>query len=95
MDRQGFGERIGCSWKTAGGLITAEAWVADGILRSVHFTGDFFIFPHEAVHIIEGDRERLVEAVANVLSGGGVETVGFGPVDIVNAILGPCAAGSP
>jgi hypothetical protein len=97
LDAQGLGERIGCSWKSAGGLITAEAWVAEGKLRSVRITGDFFIFPHEAIHDIEGaladlplHRDTLIGAVASVLSEGGVEAVGFGPVDIVNAILGPC-----
>jgi len=102
MDDQGFGERIGCSWKSGGGLITAEAWIAGGTLRSVHLTGDFFIFPHEAIHDIEGaladlplNRNSMVEAVARVLDEGGVETVGFGPIDIVNAILGPCEDGGP
>jgi hypothetical protein len=101
MDGNGRRERIGCSWRSAGGLITAEAWVAGGFLKSVRITGDFFIFPPDTVHIIEGvladmplDREALVEAVASVLNEGGVETVGIGPVDIVNAILGPCVDGS-
>ena len=84
------------AWKAPGGLISIQARVKEGILLDIRVTGDFFLYPHEALEELERtlsgtplDRMALEGAATTVLARHGVEPLGFGPRDVANAILGP------
>jgi len=89
-------ELVSGAWKAPGGLVRADATLRDGRLEGVEVTGDFFIFPHEALEELESalagaplEREGVERAAASVLARPDVEALGFGPADIANALLGP------
>ena len=96
MSQPGGGEELlSGAWKAPGGLIRVDAHVSHGRLHHVRITGDFFIYPDSALEELEGaldgmplERLALETAVGTVLSRSDVEAVGFGPEDVVNAILG-------
>jgi lipoate-protein ligase A len=46
-------ELVSGAWKAPGGLVRADATVRDGALEGVELSGDFFIFPHEALEGLE------------------------------------------
>lgn len=79
-------------FKAPGGkLVVAEFDVADGQLANVRITGDFFLFPDDAIHVIANSlngatidddwAERIRRAI-----GPDVEMLGFGPDDVAAAI---------
>ncbi len=89
-------ELVSGAWKAPGGLVRADATVKDGRLEGVELTGDFFIFPHEALEELESalggvdlERATVERAAAAVLGRPGVEALGMGPLDVANALLGP------
>jgi lipoate-protein ligase A len=89
-------EMLTGAWKAPGGLISVQARVTEGSLLDIRITGDFFLYPHEALEELEKalsgiplDRLALEDAATTVLGRPGVEPMGFGPSDVVNAILGP------
>lgn len=84
------------AWKARGGLVRAEAILEGGTLSTVRITGDFFIYPPEALEDLEralegkaAERHAIEEAAATVLDRDDVEAVGFGSSDVANALLGP------
>jgi len=89
-------ELVSGAWKAPGGLVRADATLRDGRLEGVEVTGDFFIFPHEALEELEAalagapfEREGVERAAATVLGRADVEALGLGPADIASALLGP------
>jgi len=91
MTRSNRGE-----FKTPGGkLIAVELDVVDGELRNVVVTGDFFLYPEEALPILSGALESssatLDEAgyAARVRSAlnAGVELVGSSPEALAAAVV--------
>ena len=89
-------ELVSGAWKAPGGLVRADATLRDGRLEGVELTGDFFIFPHEALEELEAvlagapfERGGVERAAATVLARADVEALGLGPADIANALLGP------
>jgi lipoate-protein ligase A len=89
-------ELVSGAWKAPGGLVRADATVRDGRLEGVELTGDFFIFPHEALEELEAalggvemERAAVERAAATVLERPDVEALGVGPKDVANALLGP------
>jgi lipoate-protein ligase A len=82
-------------YKVPGGkLVVADFRVVAGRLADVRITGDFFLFPDEAIHVIAAAlngapvealplswAERIRAAIA-----ADVEMLGFGPDDVAEAI---------
>ena len=89
-------ELVSGAWKAPGGLVRADATVRDGRLEGVELTGDFFIFPHEALEELESAlggaemvRAAVERAAATVLGRPDVEALGVGAQDVASALLGP------
>jgi lipoate-protein ligase A len=89
-------EVLSGAWKAPGGLIRADFRASEGLLIEVRLTGDFFLYPQDALEELERalsgvrlTRSDLMSATAEVMDRSEVEAVGFGPEDVVNAILGP------
>jgi len=90
-------------YKTPGGkLIAVEFRVSDGTLRDVVITGDFFLYPEEALPLLagalEGSAATLPEAdyaekVRSAL-GGGVELLGSSPEALAAAVVRAVATGA-
>lgn len=83
-------------FKTPGGkLIAVEFDVADGVLRDVAVTGDFFLYPEEALPALasslEGASDALsAEAYAALVSaalGEEVELLGSSPSALATAVV--------
>jgi len=82
-------------YKVPGGkLVVAEFAIIEGRLRNVRITGDFFLFPEDAIHLFsnafegalaELPNDKLVALVNSTLNAD-VEMLGFGPEDVVEAI---------
>jgi lipoate-protein ligase A len=82
-------------FKVPGGkLVVADFEVVAGRLADVRITGDFFLFPDDAIHTIAAAlngapvealpllwAERIRDAVA-----ADVEMLGFGPDDVAEAV---------
>lgn len=83
--------------KARKGLIRARVVVEDDVIRDVWITGDFFIYPEEALWMLE-ERLRGVRIVWDEILGviegffreHGVEAVGSSPRDFAEAVY--CAA---
>jgi hypothetical protein len=84
-------------YKTPGGkLVQVDLELADGQLRNVRVTGDFFLEPPEALDVItaalEGvaadtDETELAARIAQALHAfGPVELLGFSPEAIARAV---------
>lgn len=82
-------------FKVPGGkLVVADFQVVDGRLAYVRITGDFFLFPDEAIFIIAaalenapsaGPPEIWTDRIRAALAPE-VEMLGFGPEDVAEAI---------
>lgn len=85
------------SRKVPGGkLVRATVRYRDGTIQKVRLTGDFFLYPEDALERIEEaltgkpvdtDRVALSEAVEYALEDAEAELVGVGPDDIAIAVL--------
>jgi lipoate-protein ligase A len=83
-------------FKTPGGkLIAVEFDVTDGELRNVVVTGDFFLYPEEALPILAGalenspatlDQHAYAERVSTALKAG-AELVGSSPEALAAAVV--------
>ena len=83
-------------YKTPGGkLVVADFSIADGQLRQVRISGDFFLYPEEALATITGalegapataDQAALTGRIAEVL-GPEITMLGFSPYAIAQAVL--------
>ena len=79
-------------YKAPGGLIRATTEVRDSVITAVSISGDFFIYPEEAVTALEealvGLREDEVEgAIAAFYAERGVESPGVEPADFARVIV--------
>ena len=82
-------------YKTPGGkLVVADFAVADGALRRVRVSGDFFLYPEEALAAIDAalegapataDRQTLADRVAAALAPD-VTMLGFSPDAVARAV---------
>lgn len=84
MVRQGI-------WKARGGLIRATYEVADGRIISITISGDFFVYPPEALTALEEyltgrPLDTLEEALAFFYDTHPIETPGVSPADIARAL---------
>jgi hypothetical protein len=79
-------------YKAPGGLIRATTEVRDGAITWVSISGDFFIYPEEAIADLEarlvGVREDAVEgAIAAFYAERSIESPGVEPADIARVIV--------
>ncbi|NPA48263.1 MAG: lipoate--protein ligase family protein [Thermococci archaeon] len=77
--------------KASKGLIRIEFDVVDGRAENVRITGDFFMYPEEAVEELEGELEgkpvdTLDYVIRGFFSGRDVETPGAAPDDFIKAL---------
>ena len=82
-------------YKTPGGkLVAVDFTVADGLLRQVRVSGDFFLYPEEALatidHALEGASQQetepqLAARIAAALAPD-VTMLGFSPEAVVTAV---------
>lgn len=87
-------------FKPAGGkLVVADFSVAGGYLVDVQISGDFFLFPDEAIHWINNslngasvtsDAASLAQRV-RLMVGPDVEMLGFSPEAIAEAVRRGCS----
>lgn len=92
------------AYKTPGGkLIAVEFDVEDGVLRHVVVSGDFFLYPEEALGSLAGSldgvsasasEQELAARVETVLSGG-VELLGSSPEALAKAVVRALTDGEP
>jgi lipoate-protein ligase A len=82
-------------YKAPGGLIRATAVEENGCLRSVHFSGDFFIYPASALRLMESTlegasaRSEMVAAcIDSFYSNGQVQSPGVTASDFAVALVG-------
>jgi len=85
--------RVEAEHKVAGGkLVRVELEVEEGVIKRIKITGDFFLYPEEAVFKLEealkgvrasSELEKLIE---HELSKQGAELLGASPADIATAI---------
>jgi lipoate-protein ligase A len=82
-------------YKAPGGLIRATAVEDNGHLRDVHFSGDFFLYPADAVMSLEAALEGVPATTQNVKAriddfyrASEVETPGLQSADFTLALLG-------
>lgn len=80
--------------KTPGGLVRVTAVNEDGLLRDVHISGDFFIYPAEALNRLEqalegspAEIEALTRRIEAFYSGGLVESPGVAPADLARVLV--------
>lgn len=86
--------------KARGGLIRAEVVIDGGVFSCVRLSGDFHMFPIEAIDSIERaiigltpEIGRVKAAVSAIYEGGHIESPGMSPMDIANAVVeAACAA---
>jgi lipoate---protein ligase len=82
--------------KVPGGkLVRLDADYDGHVLSHIHISGDFFIYPEEALTTIEreldasglnGQEEDLEQRVGLIVSSTGADLVGFGTNDIVDLL---------
>ena len=92
------------AYKTPGGkLIAVEFDVEDGVLRHVVVSGDFFLYPEEALGSLAGALEGMSASaseqdyaarVETALSGG-VELLGSSPEALAKAVVRALTDGEP
>ena len=92
------------AYKTPGGkLIAVEFAVEDGVLRHVVVSGDFFLYPEEALGSLAGalegmsasaSEQEFAERVETALSGG-VELLGSSPEALAKAVVRALTDGEP
>jgi lipoate---protein ligase len=92
------------TYKTPGGkLISVEFDVEEGVLRHVVVTGDFFLYPEEALGSLAGALEGMSasasekEFAARVEAAlsGGVELLGSSPEALAKAVVRALADAEP
>lgn len=78
--------------KAEGGLLRISL-DADGKIRKITITGDFFFYPEEAIEELERalvgvkvGEEALLESITNFYKEKGIESPGLKPMDFVTAI---------
>jgi lipoate-protein ligase A len=76
-----------------GKLVRLDAVCADGVFSDIRITGDFFVYPEEALANIErslnasrlnGKEGDLEMKVGSIVSSSNATLVGFGPKDIAD-----------
>ena len=82
-------------YKVPGGkLVVAEFSLVEGRFRNVRITGDFFLFPEDAIHLFssafdgvlaDSSTDMLIALINSTLNDD-VEMLGFEPEDVVEAI---------
>jgi hypothetical protein len=84
-------------FKTPGGkLIAVECDVLEGELRNVVVTGDFFLYPEEALPVLAGalenspaslDEGSCASSIRSALDSAGAELVGSSPEALARAVV--------
>lgn len=78
-------------------MLHVQVDLADGTIVNVTITGDFFIYPEEALAAIErsligvdgsGTKGEALKRVNEVLSREGAQIIGFSPADLATVIEG-------
>ncbi len=81
---------------TGGKLLRVKCDVADGVLRGVSLTGDFFMHPEEGVSELEGALNGMsneapvgefVSKLNDLVHGRGFELVGFNVSDVAETLV--------
>ena len=81
--------------KVKGGKLVRVEATFDTHLSEVTITGDFFLYPEEALEEIENtlkgaplplEREKLVAQIEKVVADNHATLVGFSPVDLVTVL---------
>lgn len=77
-------------WKAKGGLIRATWEAADGRITSATISGDFFIYPPEALdalqeHLVGCPLAKVEETIAAFYETHSIETPGISPTDLARA----------
>jgi lipoate-protein ligase A len=92
------------AYKTPGGkLIAVEFDIEDGVLRHVVVTGDFFLYPEEALGALAGALEGMPATASEqefaarleAALSGGVELLGSSPEALAKAVVRALAAEEP
>jgi lipoate-protein ligase A len=80
--------------KMPGGLVRVTADVRAGSLHDVHISGDFFIYPQDAIILLEGALEgveyqadRLSGAISALFAQAGIEAPGMEPAALADALV--------
>lgn len=81
-------------YKAAGGIIRSSVVNSNGVLASVHFSGDFFFYPAGRLAGLENalqgaplDRDTLAKRIADFYDEKGIESPGVEPADLVKSII--------
>lgn len=91
--------RVSSMYKAQKGLIKISADVDNGTIRSIQITGDFFMYPEDALPRLEaklsGKKLELqdISKAVDDFYGNGVQTPSMTKEDMVNAIMGVRDAG--
>jgi len=69
----------------------------DSEIRKIQITGDFFLYPEEAIEKLqlqlqgtELNREKLIERINRIFQNEKIEAFGFNAEQLTEAILGAC-----
>lgn len=80
--------------KSKGGLIRSFVKVEDGLIKEITISGDFFLFPEEAIfQILEqlkgtpAKREEILENIENTYEKENIQSPGTAPADFTESIM--------
>lgn len=80
--------------KSRGGIIRSFLKVEGGLISDISFSGDFFLFPEDAIDQIilrlngtEATEEAVLSAVKHVYESEGIQSPGTTPEDFTRSIM--------
>ncbi|MCS7111658.1 MAG: biotin/lipoate A/B protein ligase family protein [Ignisphaera sp.] len=85
-----------CRYKTQAGLLRVHVKVYEGVVEQLMLTGDFFVYPHTALHELEAQLKWVaVESIPNILAAfrGRIAIHGLS-IDELNSLIKKCVEGS-
>ncbi len=80
--------------KSKGGLIRSFVRVEDGIIKDIEISGDFFLFPEEALYMIlkqlkgtPADRDEIQKNIERIYEKERIQSPGTLPSDFTESIM--------
>ncbi|VVB84761.1 Lipoate-protein ligase A subunit 2 [uncultured archaeon] len=80
--------------KSRGGLIRSFVTAQNGIIKEISISGDFFLFPEEAIFKIAGqlkgaqaEREEIRSIIEKIYEAEGLQSPGTTPSDFTESIM--------
>ncbi|KCZ73435.1 Bacterial lipoate protein ligase C-terminus [Candidatus Methanoperedens nitroreducens] len=81
-------------YKSKGGLIRSFVSIEDGMIKEITISGDFFMFPEEAIFKILGqlkgtpaNREEIQKNIEAIYQKEGIQSPGTAPSDFTESIM--------